>query len=129
MVMSWRGTTAGETAALTGHDVVMSPMSHCYFDFNYKQISTERVYFYEPIPASLPVDKTHHVLGVQANFWSQNDHTPDRTDYQIYPRLLSLAERAWSPQDVRDWQDFHGRLNEHRSRLSALGVKFNVEEK
>jgi len=129
MVMSWRGTKGGETAALAGHDVVMSPTSHCYFDYAYKVTSTQKVYAYEPIPAGLPADKARHILGAQANFWSHIDRTPERTDFQIYPRLLALAERTWSPQDCRDWQDFQVRLQSHHTRLAALGVHFNADEK
>ena len=129
MVMSWRGTQGGEAAALAGHDVVMSPTSHCYFDYSYKQISTETVYSYEPVPAALPADKTRYILGAQANFWSHIDRTPERTDFQIYPRVLALAERVWSPQNCRVWQKFHARLQSQQARLAAMGVNYNASEK
>jgi hexosaminidase len=128
IVMSWRGTKGGEAAALAGHDAVMSPTSHCYFDYTYKVTSTQKVYSYEPVPATLPADKVKHILGVQANFWSHIDRTPQRVDFQVYPRLLALAERSWSPQSCRDWQDFWARLQQHRSPLARMGVNFNASD-
>lgn len=128
LVMSWRGTAGGEAAARAGHDVVMSPTSHCYFDYSYKQIGIERVYAYEPVPAGLSADQVRHILGAQANFWSHIDRTPARTDAQLFPRLIALAERTWSPQTCRDWPDFLRRLSAHKSRLAELKIAANREE-
>ena len=91
-VMSWRGTRGGITAARAGHDVVMSPTSHCYFDYDYDKISTMKAYSYEPVPAELTSEQGKHILGAQANFWSHIDRTEAGMDKQIFPRLLALAE-------------------------------------
>ena len=123
-VMSWRGAKGGVLAAKAGHDVVMSPTSHCYFDYTYTAIDSERAYSYEPVPAELTPEEAKHVLGLQANFWSHIDRTPDRVDQQLFPRLLSLAERGWSPKEVRDWNEFQPRLDAQLPRLAQMGVHY-----
>ena len=124
-VMSWRGTKGGIAAAQAGHDVVMSPTSHCYFDYTYQQISTARAYAFEPVPAELDAAQAKHVRGLQANFWSHIDREPAKVDRQLFPRLLAIAERGWSPQDVRDWNDFAWRARVQLARLDELGVAYD----
>ncbi len=121
-VMSWRGIKGGVTAAKAGHDVVMSPYSHCYFDYAYTSIDTERVYSYEPVPAELTGEEAGHVLGVQANFWSHLARTPPQVDVQLFPRLLALAEAAWSPKAGRDYARFRRGFKPQLERLSRMGV-------
>lgn len=127
-VMSWRGTGGGIAAARAGHDVVMSPTSHCYFDYDYKAINSKRAYEFEPVPAELSPEEGRHILGLQANFWSHIDRVPDRVDHQLFPRLLALAERGWSPADRRDWEGFRGRLKEHLPKLTRWGVHYNPQD-
>lgn len=127
-VMSWRGTSGGLAAAKAGHDVVMSPTSHCYFDYSYAAINSERVFAFDPV-AGLPPAAAAHVLGLQANFWSHIDREPARVDWQLFPRLLAIAERGWSPENDNNWQDFHARLQLQRARLAELDVNFNTSEK
>jgi hexosaminidase len=127
-VMSWRGTRGGLASARAGHDVVMSPTSHCYFDYTYLRIDSERAYAFEPVPPELSAEQAKHILGLQANFWSHIDRTPGRVDYQLFPRLLSLAERAWSPKECRDWPDFLRRARAHASCLTALGIRYNASD-
>ena len=123
-VMSWRGTRGGIAAARAGHDVVMSPTSHCYFDYTYERIDTERAYAFEPIPEELDEAQGRHVLGLQANFWSHIDREPPLVDRQLFPRLLAIAERGWSARDVRDWEDFRWRVKLHLVHLDELGVDY-----
>ena len=125
-VMSWRGTAGGIAAARAGHAVVMSPTSHCYFDYSYRTTDTRRVFDFEPIPAELSEAEARHVLGLQANFWSHIDRVPERVDAQLFPRLLALAERAWSPAADRDFEAFRWRLLAQRARLDALGVRWHL---
>ncbi len=126
-VMSWRGTSGGIAAANSGHDVVMSPTSHCYFDYSYEKIDSRRAYSYEPVPADVAVEKVRHILGLQANFWSHIDREPDKVDRQIFPRLLALAERGWSPKETVDWADFSRRLQYHLAHLDHFGVRYYLE--
>jgi len=122
-VMSWRGVGGGIAAARAGQDVVMSPTSHCYFDYTYGRIDTRRAYLFEPIPEELDGDEAKHVLGLQANFWSHIDREPEKVDSQLFPRLLSIAERGWSPREVRDWDAFCRRVKVHGEHLDRMGVR------
>jgi hexosaminidase len=126
-VMSWRGTSGGIAAANTGHAVVMSPTSHCYFDYTYEKIDSRRAYSFEPVPADLPADKVRHILGLQANFWSHIDREPEKVDRQLFPRLLAIAERGWSAKEAVDWADFSRRLRYHLAQLDRLGVRYNTD--
>ena len=126
-VMSWRGTSGGIAAAKAGHDIVMSPTSHCYFDYTYEQIDSRRAYSFEPVPAELNAEQARHILGLQANFWSHIDREPEKVDRQIFPRLLAIAERGWSPKGTDDWADFSRRLNSHLRQLERLGVRYKKQ--
>ncbi len=123
-VMSWRKSESGIAAASAGHDVVMSLTSHCYFNFPYKRISTMKVYGYNPIPAELTEEQAKHILGIQANFWSTIDREEVGVDKQVFPRLLAIAEVAWSPKDQRDEARFRDRVKIDSSRLKKLGVRY-----
>jgi hexosaminidase len=127
-VMSWRGTRGGIAAAKAGHPVVMSPTSHCYFDYPYKRIDTRRAYSFDPV-AGLDAARARHVLGIQANFWSHIDREPEKVDAQLFPRLLAIAERAWSPADATDWNDFARRVKSHLARLDQMGVSYHKTER
>ena len=126
-VMSWRGIEGGIAAARAGHDTVMSPTSHCYFDYTYERIDTRHAYAYEPVPETLAEGRAEHILGLQANFWSHINREPDEVDAQIFPRLLAIAERGWSPGDVRSWEDFLRRLQAHLPHLEAMGVRYHED--
>ena len=126
-VQSWRGMQGGIAAATQGHDVIMSPTSHCYLDYDYERVSVKKAYSFEPIPPHLQADNARHILGLEANMWTdrlriQGTTVPARIDYQVFPRLCALAEVAWSPKELRHWADFRDRLQVHCRRLDAQGV-------
>ncbi len=121
-VMSWRGIDGGIAAAKSGHDVVMSPTSHCYFDFGYSGTSTEHVYNYEPVPDVLNAEEANRVLGAQANVWTEWMVDFARVEYMIFPRMLAMSEVLWSPQRGKSWDDFNDRLTRYYPRLNELGV-------
>lgn len=132
-VMSWRGIAGGIEAAKEGHDVIMTPTSHCYLDYYQSQnedeplaiggyLPIEKVYEFEPIPADLPADKQHHIIGAQANIWTEYIPNQAQLDYMTYPRACAMAEVLWSRKEQRNFQDFSGRLIEHFPRLNAYGV-------
>ena len=123
-VQSWRGVAGGIAAAEQGHDVIMSPTSHCYLDSSNKQTTVVKVYSFEPIPLQLPADKTSHILGLEAAMWTHLSPTLFHIDRQVFPRLCALAEVGWSPKDLRQWEDFGERLKLHCSRLFLLGVNY-----
>jgi hexosaminidase len=123
-VMSWRGTKGGVAAAEMGHDVVMTPNPYTYFDYTYHTTPTEKVYSYDPAATEFTPALAEHILGVQASMWTHIAVTEQAIDYQLYPRLLALAEVAWTPQALRDWSDFNSRVNAHYARLQLLGAQY-----
>jgi len=137
-VMSWRGTAGGLAAAGAGHDVVMSPTSHCYFDYAQSKapgepeaigrlITLSKVYEFEPIPAGLPAERHNHILGAQGNLWSEYLHGRKDVEYFAFPRAAALAEAVWSPAAPRDFADFRARLAVHLRRLDQLDVNYRKE--
>jgi hexosaminidase len=142
IVMSWRGMEGGIEAARQGHDVVMAPIQHAYFDFYQGDIDTEPLamnwagfpitletaYAFEPVPPELTAEEARHVLGAQGNLWTEYIATPEYAEYMAYPRALALAEVAWSPREARDWSDFVGRLRVVLPRLDALGINYRPQE-
>lgn len=134
-VMSWRGEKGGIEAARMGHDVIMTPGSHCYFD-HYQQdpatqpeaiggyLPLEKVYAYNPIPAELEAEKQQHVLGAQANLWTEYIPTDEHRDYMIFPRIIALSEAVWSEQNQKNWENFLSRLYYHYGLLQAKNVHY-----
>jgi hexosaminidase len=110
-VMSWRGIQGGIEAAKQGHNVVMSPTSHCYFDYSYETTSTEKVYSYHPVPKELSASQSKYILGAQANMWTHIARTPTAIDAQIFPRLYALAEVLWTNPEMRDYPDLEKRIS------------------
>ena len=130
-VMSWRGIQGGIEAAKQGRDVVMSPTSHCYFDFTYPMIPTKHVYSWDPVPSELTrtqPGQADRILGGQYNVWTEWIATEERCEEQQYPRALAMAEVLWSPKDGRNWDEFQGRMTAFLPRLDALGLNYHVPE-
>jgi hexosaminidase len=125
VVMSWRGMEGGRTAAMLDHPVVMSPKTHCYFDYSYNRISVERVYSFEPIPEGLPPEKHVYVLGAQGNAWTERMRNSANVEMKVFPRATALAEVVWSPKAIRDYDDFSKRLALFCKRLDVLNVNYN----
>ena len=134
-VMSWRGEDGGIKAARMGHDVVMTPGNYMYLDFYQADPKTQpyaiggytpikKVYSYDPVPAdSLTVEECRHILGVQANTWTEYIQTPEHLEYMMFPRALAVAEIGWTPQELRTWEDFKPRMNAHISKLQGMGIR------
>lgn len=137
VVMDWQG--GAMAAATSGHDVVMSPTKFCYFDYAQSldsameppgiggYIPLERVYLFEPVPADLPARFQSHILGAQANLWTEYVPSIPHVEYMMFPRLCALAEVDWSPKSARNWDDFKQRLATHEKRLDALGINYRRE--
>jgi hexosaminidase len=136
-VMSWRGTSGGIAAAREGHDVIMSPNSPMYFDHYQGDARSEplaiggfspleHVYSFEPVPDSLTTDQARHILGAQANLWTEYLKTPEAVEYMVWPRALALAELTWSSKEARDWNSFVARLPAALRTLDRLGVNYRV---
>jgi hexosaminidase len=138
-VMSWRGMEGGIDAARQGHDVIMTPVSHVYFDYYQAEpdgeplaiccfTPLEKVYGFEPVPGELAADEAPHVLGAQGNVWTEYMTTPEHVEYMALPRMLALSEVVWSPRDLRDWESFRVRLEAQLPRLDALDVNYRRPE-
>jgi hexosaminidase len=136
-VMSWRGMVGGIAAARAGHDVVMTPTSHLYFDYYQGDprheplagggmVTLERVYGYEPVPSSLTRAQARHILGAQGNVWSEYMRDAAHVEYMAVPRMLALAEVVWSPRAARDWDGFVSRLPAQFTLLDRLGVNYRA---
>jgi hexosaminidase len=127
VIMVWRQQQTSIKATKDGYDVVMSPFSHLYFDYDYSTTNTKKVYSYQPVPADATAEEKRHYLGIQANFWSHIDRTESRIDYQLFPRLLALAERAWSDEAVNDYNNFAIRKSNHTFWLNLFDIKYNQD--
>jgi hexosaminidase len=138
-VMSWRGTAGGIVAAQAGHDVIMTPGAFVYFDHLQGPQATEplsiggytpleKTYAFEPVPAELTVSQARHILGAQANMWTEYVATPQHVEYMMYPRALALSEVLWSPTTARDWTGFTGRLPTVLQTLDALRVNYRIPD-
>ena len=135
-VMSWRGTEGGITAAKQKHDVIMTPGHSVYFDHYQTEdkeneplaiggkTSVQDVYAFNPMPEELTEEEGKHVLGAQANVWSEYIPTTEYVEYMILPRMSALSEVVWSAQESNDWDDFSGRLNTLVERFDALGLNY-----
>ncbi|MEU0210160.1 beta-N-acetylhexosaminidase [Streptomyces canus] len=137
-VSSWRGYAAGIAAARAGHDVVMCPEQQVYLDYRQDAgedepvpiayvRTLEDVYRFEPVPPELTPEEAAHVLGAQANVWTEVMEDQGRVDYQTFPRLAAFAEVAWSPLPApaeRDFAGFERRMAAHYELLDALGVGY-----
>ncbi|WP_328317730.1 beta-N-acetylhexosaminidase [Streptomyces sp. NBC_00388] len=137
-VSSWRGYAGGIAAAEAGHDVVMCPEQQVYLNFREDGAedepmpigwvrTLEDVYRFEPVPPQLGPEAATHVLGTQANLWTEVTENQSRVDYQLFPRLAAFAEVAWSalPEPAaRDFAGFSHRMVAHYARLDALGVQY-----
>jgi len=133
-VMSWRGFEGGIKAARSGHDVIMTPIGHCYFNLYQGDpeqeplaytgfIPLKKVYEFEPVPDSLNQEEARHVLGGQANLWSEYIPDPSTARYLIYPRLAALSEALWTDEKLRSWSEFDRRLPAYFKFMNHLGVQ------
>ena len=136
-VMSWRGVQGAISAAAAGHDAVLSPDPVLYLDYRQgaspseppgrgRVQSLEDVYRFNPLPGPLGT-QAQHVLGVQANLWTEHVRTEERAAYMTWPRAAALAEIGWSPAARIDWEDFLARLPAEFARLRELGVHYSED--
>ncbi len=140
-VMSWRGEEGGIAAAQQGHDVIMTPGSGgLYFDHAQSKSPQEplsiggnaplsKTYAYDPVPATLTPDQQKHIIGVQANLWTEYIATPAKAEFMLLPRMLALAEVAWTPLSGKDYNNFsRQRIPHHLAILESKGYNYRVPE-
>jgi hexosaminidase len=135
IVMSWHGVSGAHTAAVAGNDTILAPDPALYFDHRQstlpieppgrlKVVSLEDVYRFEPHDATLDENQRSHVLGVQANLWTEHIKTEERVQWMALPRAAALAEVGWSAASRRHWPDFLGRLVPMFARYRAFGLNY-----
>ncbi len=136
--MSWRGIEGGIAAAKMGQNAIITPVTHCYFDFYQAEPETqplaigglttlEKVYSYDPVPEELTEEEARFILGAQGNVWTEYIKTSSHVEYMAYPRAIALAEVVWSPKETRNFEDFSKRLQNHFKRLDVLDVNYLKE--
>lgn len=135
-VMSWRGEEGGIQAAKMGHDVIMTPNTYLYFDYyqtpNHEteplaiggNLPIELVYSYEPLPKSLTPEQQKHIIGVQANLWSEYLYTYAQREYMMLPREAALSEIQWCDPAQKDFDAFMGRLQRLIDHYKKYGYNF-----
>jgi len=135
-VMSWRGIQGGIDAARQGHDVVMTPTSDCYIDYYQGPADQEppgiggylplsKVYSFNPVPAELDAEAAKHILGGQANLWSEYVPNLKHAEYMAFPRVAAMAEVLWSPKELRNWEDFSRRIHLFMDRYNEMGINYS----
>lgn len=136
-IQSWRDAEHGRIAAEAGHDVIMSPTSHCYFDYNQAEadkakyeptlcggfVSVEKVYGFEPCAANLSEKARPHIIGVQANVWTEYLWYPNQVEYQVLPRMAALSEVQWT-SGKKDFDAFRTRLVRLRSLYDVYHLTY-----
>ena len=139
VVMSWRGSEGGRKAAETGHDAIMSPYTHYYLDCYQSEdkdneplaiggyIPLSKAYSFLPFEG-IDEEKRHHILGVQANLWTEYIHTFPHVQYMVLPRWSALSEVQWSAPESRDFNAFRERLSRLKEHYRANGYKYSDRE-
>jgi hexosaminidase len=141
-VMSWRGEKGGIEAAKMGHDVVMSPTTHLYVNYGQSvqpyspyeplmiggYIPLDMIYNYNPLPAELTPAQQKHVLGPQANLWTEYISTPAAAEYMLFPRLLAVSEVAWTPAGRKSYAAFVPRMSQQFARLDQKKIYYRIPE-
>ena len=135
-VMSWRGHAGGIQAANMGHDVVMTPHSFVYLDYyqsKYNEplsiggmLDLEKVYSIDIMPDEIAEEKRRHIIGAQANVWTEYIADPKHAEYMVFPRLAALAEALWTPGDRLDFEGFTQRMAAHYARYDAMDINYRV---
>ncbi|HCC85838.1 MAG TPA: beta-N-acetylhexosaminidase [Porphyromonadaceae bacterium] len=135
-VMSWRGMDGGIQAAQMGHDVIMTPTGYCYFDYYQTQdtegeplaiggyVPVEKVYSFEPAPDQLTAEQKNHILGAQANLWTEYISDPEHVEYMTLPRLAAMSEVQWMQPGKKNYDEFLTRLPHLLALYNKLGYHY-----
>ena len=135
-IMSWRGENGGLEAARQGHDAIMTPNTYFYLDYYQSKdianepfgiggyLPLERCYSYEPYPAEMTDEEKSHIIGVQANVWTEYISTEDHVFYMLLPRLAALAEVQWCNADRKDWGRFYDAADDFCDIYNTMGYNY-----
>ena len=132
-IMSWRGEAGGLEATRQGHDAIMTPNTYFYLDYYQSMdvanepfgiggyLPVEKCYSYEPYPADMTDEQKAHIIGVQANLWTEYIAEADHLYYMLLPRLAALAEVQWCNADRKDWDRFYGAADKFCAIYDMMG--------
>ncbi|MEY3399153.1 MAG: hypothetical protein RL220_1747, partial [Bacteroidota bacterium] len=125
VIQSWQGEKGAIDAVRLNHYAIMSPTSHCYFDYPLESTDLREVYSFDPVPAAIADDRINMILGAECNMWTE--HAPQElVDNRMFPRMLAFSEVVWRYPATRDYNSFYQRVNGHLDRLDKLGVKYGL---
>ena len=122
----WRGDHADVAQKSTemGNEVVICPTTYCYFDYGQDDNTLKRIYTSDVIPADLTSKQLKLVKGIQSNAWGEFIPTVGRMQFMVFPRALAMVEKAWTPNEQQNWDNFSQRLQAHLHRLQAAGINY-----
>ena len=135
-IMSWRGTDGGIAAAKAGHDVIMTPNTHCYLDYYQSRriqdepfaiggfVNVEKVYSFDPYTPEMTQEQRSHILGVQANLWTEYIKTPEHLEYMLLPRMSALSEVQWCAPEKRDYGRFLDKMSHMLEIYKSMGFNY-----
>ena len=134
-VMSWRGIEGAVKAAKEKHNVILTPTSHCYFDYYQSEneneplaiggyLPLEKVYNFNPIPKDLTKEEEKYVLGAQGNVWTEYMKTPEKVEYMVFPRAIALSEVLWSSEIKKKYTNFIARLTCFQQRFNQKDINY-----
>jgi len=123
IIQSWRGMDGGKIAVQKGYNAIMSPTSHCYFDYNLTSTDTKEVFYFDPIPEGITEVEEKRILGAECTMWTE--HAPQKlVDSKLFPRILAMSEVLWTYSDTRNYNDFWKRMIRHLERLDNMNIDF-----
>ena len=137
-IMSWRGVEPGSKATEAGHDVIMSPTTYCYFDYYQSEnkdkepmciggyLPVSMVYEFDAVPESLSETAKKHILGVQANLWTEYVSTTNMVEYMILPRMAALSEVQWTPVARKNFDEFVKRETHMTNIYDRCGYRYAI---
>ena len=126
IVQSWRGFEGGISAVKKGNKAIMSPTSHCYFDYDIKTTNLYKVYSFDPIPNGLTKKEEKLIIGGECNLWSERILNENDLDQKTFPRLLAISEVLWTYPEIRDSSSFEKRVTTHYTLLENSGVNYGI---
>ena len=125
-IQSWRGFSGGIQAVKEGKKTIMSPTSHCYFDYDINSIDLEKVYTFNPIPSEIDSLESELIIGGECNLWSERIPSEKELDRKTFPRLLAMSEVLWTYRKDK-FENFQNRVEDHYPVLSRLDVHYGIE--
>ncbi len=125
-VQSWRGVDGALAAARSGHDAIVSPTTHAYFDYKVYKLDMRKVYEFDPVPEGLEPEFEKHILGGECNVWTERI-PQEKVDYMVFPRILAMSENLWSAKEKDSFAAFLKRVDLRYPALKNMGVTWGPE--